>query len=63
MVSVLTSIRFEIFKYPLCFQITINNLSFALVFSKAVLNEGASPHPLEAELIYLIIHFCHESTY
>ncbi len=48
MVSVLTSIRFEIFKYPLCFQITINNLSFALVFSKAVLNEGASPHPLEA---------------
>jgi large subunit ribosomal protein L19 len=25
-----------------------NNLSFALVFARAVLNEGASPHPLEA---------------
>lgn len=28
-------------------------ISFALVFAKAVLNEGASPRPLEAGSIYL----------
>ena len=28
-------------------------ISFALVFSKAVLNEGASPRPLEISSIYL----------
>ncbi len=37
-----------IYKIGQGFHITIINLSFALVFSKAVLNEGASPHPLEA---------------